>query len=519
MRKSQNNACMLSFSVSEILFSTECTFELNLLPMSLGSDLSLVIDIYNLDNPVHPDGHLGWWKFSTNTLDTIVTCTFVVNKGVISVTMDGKDPSHKWVNNQNVFWDRLIVNAVLRSSITNAILYLEKVPAFKNKKDLLSFRESFHRDWNVPQYSNPGYVFPRGQTVVRLVSRDIFPRDAVGNLCLEIFRLLRQNKIPSEIYAENSDLSLNDIILRVDRLEADTSSNDFLFYFFSTYDPNLEMIRNLPFRRKIVYFHGVTKPELLRVFDPELSVTCAKAINQIPILQEFDLLASNSKASAAFLVSCFDENTNWKLNDVHVIPPRLLTKNLFQQKNLKSFNQETRLLYVGRIKAHKKIEDLLFFFSEYLEFDSTAKLWIVGSGENKAYWDYLKWIETRQLRIPFNKVNWIGSVSDSELIEYYASATAYISMSEDEGFCLPILEAMLSELPVFAYGVPAIREVLQDTGLYFLTKDYKYLAEVLHTHLSNPEKLEIIISKQRERASIIAKEMDGSRFLSLLEPE
>ena len=37
--------------------------------------------------------------------------------------------------------------------------------------------------------------------------------------------------------------------------------------------------------------------------------------------------------------------------------------------------------------------------------------------------------------------------------------------------------------------------------------------------MSNPEKLEIIISKQRERASIIAKEMDGSRFLSLLEPE
>jgi glycosyltransferase involved in cell wall biosynthesis len=110
-------------------------------------------------------------------------------------------------------------------------------------------------------------------------------------------------------------------------------------------------------------------------------------------------------------------------------------------------------------------------------------------------------------------------VSDAELAERYATASAYVSMSEDEGFCLPILEAMLAGLPVFTYGLPAIREVLLNSGLYFLKKDYKYLAGVLHGFLSNPTRIDEMVGKQRERAISMAKEMDGRGFLRLLEPQ
>ena len=144
---------------------------------------------------------------------------------------------------------------------------------------------------------------------------------------------------------------------------------------------------------------------------------------------------------------------------------------------------------------------------------------VVGGGADKAYWDYLTWIETSQLKIPFGKVHWVGSVSDAELAERYATASAYVSMSEDEGFCLPILEAMLAGLPVFTYGLPAIREVMEDSGLYFLEKDYKYLAGVLHALLCNTTRLEEMIGKQRERAINMAKEMDGRGFLRLLGPQ
>ena len=518
MSESHDNAIKVNFSVSEILFSTGFTFECILSPKTLESDLYLVIDIYNLDNPVHPDGHLGWWQFPANTLSAVVSCTFTIRKGVFDCTLNGKGPSHHWVNDLNVPCDRLVVNAVLRMNITNAILYLDKVPAFKRKKDLLSFRGAFSRDWTVPKYANSGYVFPREGTV-RIVSRNIFPRDAVGNLCLEIFRMLRQNNIPSEIYAENTDLSLNDIIRRVDRLANDSSPDDLLFYSFSTYDPSLEMMLELTFGRRILYFHGVTRPELLQVFDPELSVTCRKASSQFGVLQKFDLIASNSRTTARTLISGFEKTSMWEEDDIHILPPRLFSKNSLPQVDIKSFKEETSLLYVGRIKSHKKIEDLLGFFSEYLELDPSANLWVVGGGADKAYWDYLKWIETSQLKIPFGKVHWIGSVSDAELAERYATASAYVSMSEDEGFCLPILEAMLAGLPIFSYGLPAIREVLMDSGLYFLKKDHKYLAVVLHGLLSNPTRIEELISKQRERAIKMAKEMDGRGFLRLIEPQ
>ena len=44
-----------------------------------------------------------------------------------------------------------------------------------------------------------------------------------------------------------------------------------------------------------------------------------------------------------------------------------------------------------------------------------------------------------------------GPVPDEELAVYYRHAAVYISLSEHEGFCAPLLEAMAADVPVLAY--------------------------------------------------------------------
>jgi glycosyltransferase involved in cell wall biosynthesis len=272
----------------------------------------------------------------------------------------------------------------------------------------------------------------------------------------------------------------------------------------------------LKVKRRIAYFHGVTKPELLQVFDPGLSVICSKAIAQMKRLQEFDCLAANSKASADALISTFDDEGRWSADDLHIIPPRLLNVIPPADEMIAPKQKHTKLLYVGRIKSHKKIEHILELFSAFRALDKEAELDIVGGCTDKAYADYLMWVQSVRLKLPSDKVHWMGSVDEDVLLCHYKQASVYISMSEDEGYGLPVFEAMMAGVPVAAFGLPAIREVLEDNGICFLEKDFSYLAEEIHELLHDKERLKAIRAHQRKRAQDIAREMDGAGFLKLL---
>lgn len=522
MTESANPINKVVFVKPLIDLTTGGQFECVLSTSTASADLSLVIDIYDLDNPVHPEGHLGWWQFPLTQLSEFVAGRVSLTANGVACDLDGAQPVHLWVNDQKVEFRRLAVNAVLRSNITNGIVYLDKVPAFRDPSDRDSFRLGFSRNWHHPTYASASFVSPQ-ETTVRIVSRNIFLKDAVGNFCLELYRALKQNDIPVALYAEQFDLSLNDFVRRVDLISEEATTRDQLLYFSSTYDPALEKLLLLPFSRRVAYFHGITPPELLQVFDPELSMTCRRAYKQLPSLQEFDVLATNSRASADFLASFFGEDSPFSVDDIRVIPPRLLPpvalvefSGASSQPSIKPSG--ARLLYVGRIKSHKKIEDLLALLSAYRDLDSLAELWIVGGGHDKPYRDYLRWVQEKDLALPAESVKWLGSVDDERLAELYRTASAYVNMSEHEGFCLPIFEAMLAGLPVFTYGLPAIREVLGGSGVYFVNKNYAHLAHSIKSVLHDSSRRESIIAKQKARAAELAETMDGRAMFQLLEP-
>jgi glycosyltransferase involved in cell wall biosynthesis len=90
-------------------------------------------------------------------------------------------------------------------------------------------------------------------------------------------------------------------------------------------------------------------------------------------------------------------------------------------------------------------------------------------------------------------------------------------MSEHEGFGLPILEAMMHDIPVFCFGVPAVRELLGASGAVFTEKSFPKLASRLHDLLSSPAEVADQLNLQRDRAVQLIEGMDGTGFLRLLE--
>lgn len=130
----------------------------------------------------------------------------------------------------------------------------------------------------------------------------------------------------------------------------------------------------------------------------------------------------------------------------------------------------TNILFVGRFAPNKKQDDLLRAFASYLEHDPDARLILVGKPEEAdPYVDYLQTLIS-ELGIG-GSVLQPGSIADTQLAAYFRSAHLFWSMSEHEGFCVPLIEAMWFDVPIFAFKASAVPETLGAAGLMFTSKE------------------------------------------------
>lgn len=480
------------------------------------NDVFLTIDIYDLDNPVHPQGHVGWWRFPVEPLGERCSGRIKLGPDAIDITVNNAASEDRWLNQTAPLFKRAIVHAVLRTKSSEKIAAIDHIPLFAAVSDLMSFRARFDRNWAVPRYATPEAAIRPPNRTVRIVSQSVRLHDAVGNLCLDLYRMLRQNGIATGLYAEQCDLAINDICSPISRLLFEAGQHDTVIYFYSIFDRHLDDILALKVDRKIAYYHGITPPKLLQVFDPESAAACQKASSQLPKLVGFDVIAANSVASLQDISQSLAD-VGKSVEDVAIIPPCLTVGRMLPQLTQPTGSARARLLFVGRLKPNKRVEHVLALFAAYRALCPEAQCWIVGAPLNNAYQDYLHWVQDKQLALPQGAVHWLGQVSNEMLQSIYRSVSVFVCMSEHEGFCLPILEAMAAELPVMGFAQQAVEELLRGTGIMFCEKDYARLAEVLRTFLDTPHWVAEVVAHQRMRAAEVLRDADGAAFWRLLD--
>jgi glycosyltransferase involved in cell wall biosynthesis len=176
----------------------------------------------------------------------------------------------------------------------------------------------------------------------------------------------------------------------------------------------------------------------------------------------------------------------------------------------------TRLLYVGRLAPHKKIEDLIALFTEYHQIEPECALLLAGTPGPPSYGNYLRGLVAQQPLEVRDRVHFLGQVSDGQLATLYGASSALVMMSEHEGFCIPLVEAMHFGLPIVAYAEPGVRETLGQSGLIFYDKDYPAVARAMHAALQEPRH-SALVARQRQRLAEITTAADGSRIWQVLE--
>ncbi len=100
-------------------------------------DVFLVIDIYSAANPVHPEGHAGWWKWTLTDREDITLQVLKTDKS-LSVRFNGEAATEFWLNEQyaSALEPVLALHVVLRQNSSNSISFNDMVQVFNDKRAL-----------------------------------------------------------------------------------------------------------------------------------------------------------------------------------------------------------------------------------------------------------------------------------------------------------------------------------------------------------------------------------------------
>ena len=177
-------------------------------------------------------------------------------------------------------------------------------------------------------------------------------------------------------------------------------------------------------------------------------------------------------------------------------------------------DERTNLLFVGRVAPNKRHEDLVRLASYWKRFLSPAvRLVLVGrqprrsTGDGRPlkahYLDALRAFAYEEGLTP-EEVVFTGHADHADLLACYAAADVFVSMSEHEGFGVPLVEAMLMRVPVLARRKAAVGFTLGEGGVTFDGDDLAAVAEMSRLLAAEGELRSKVLAAQDRRLQAFA---------------
>lgn len=338
--------------------------------------------------------------------------------------------------------------------------------------------------------------------------------DGVGNIVRQWQRLLRSWGFASEIFALRTDAESRPLAKDAATYPDVADERTALLIHHSFQLNLLSMLRRAPGRIAVVY-QNVTPAHFFRGLDSKLAGACEAAREELYALAE---IADRGYAPTRFSA---EELTAAGFRNVSVLPLTMdwaAFEAAPDETLLASLRDGCRnVLFVGRAVPNKRIEDVLRVFTAYQRLYQPRSRLIIA-GELNVYSPYVTWLQAVRDALKPDRVQILGRVTQAQLAACYRAADVYLSMSQHEGFGLPLIEAMHRGVPVVAYGAAAVPETMGGAGVVSLTRDPFEVAKLLAVLDRNEGVRARVIERQRERASDFSVERSGSALRQSLEP-
>lgn len=320
--------------------------------------------------------------------------------------------------------------------------------------------------------------------------------DAISNEALVIRKLLRSWGYESEIFAETqiaapgAKAGIRDL-----RNSGDISRDDAVLLHLSSGSRANKVFKALECRKALLY-HNITPPEFFHGLQEQAAMAMRRGREQIPQLAgSAEVVLADSRFNADELLAAGYEG-------VEVMPLLLDFDRIAAQPDRRVLSRfddgRINIVFVGRCAPNKCIEDAvstLYYIRNYVEPEAR----FIHAGSSLGMEQYHALLMTRVRNLGLAGVELLGGVTQEELSACYRAGTVFLCMSEHEGFCIPLLEAMAHDLPIVAYDAGAVGETLAGSGVLFHEKRFDALAEMICELARNDDLRMSVVAAQRRR--------------------
>ncbi len=336
--------------------------------------------------------------------------------------------------------------------------------------------------------------------------------DAIGNSVLRFHKFLETKGIKSRIVAITIDDAVREYCTPFSEYKEEYDSIRIYHYAISS-PINDYFLKNQG--KNILIYHNITPSEYFKGFSEELVSLTEKGRKELSLFSDkFNLAIADSDFNASELKEIGFSN----IKTFPIMISRTEYDGECSESYMEIFNDGRKnILFVGRITPNKKIEDLIKLLSVYKKIvSSDIRLIIAGNvGSVPHYFSSLLSLKN-ELGLDLEDLFFTGHIPFSELISVYRSADLFLSMSEHEGFCLPLIESSFFRIPVIAFKAGAVEETLAGSGILLSNKNLEKVVMVAEKVL-NDENISIKLAETAgKRADSYEKESDPEILLKLI---
>jgi len=319
------------------------------------------------------------------------------------------------------------------------------------------------------------------------------PGDAVGGHTLAVRSALRAAGLDSDIFCDDVAPDLRGEARPLDALPAPGAPGMALLYQCSIGNEVVDRLLARP-EPLVVDYHNLTPVAHLLRWAPDMAHLAGWGRSQLGQLAARAVLGIGDSAfNAADLTAAgFDR--------VAVVPILLDVADLRHGGPSRPARAGRRWLFVGRVVPNKAQHDIVLAFAWYRTVhDPSAELHLVGRDAAPAYTAAVRDL-IGELGLD-DAVHLVGGVDAAALAREYAEADVFVCLSDHEGFCIPVLEAMANEVPVVAYASSALPETVGGGGLLLPAKDPALVAAAVHRLATDAGLRSTVVARGAERVA------------------
>ncbi|HUF32051.1 MAG TPA: glycosyltransferase family 4 protein [Acidimicrobiales bacterium] len=341
-------------------------------------------------------------------------------------------------------------------------------------------------------------------------------RGAVGGHLLEVRHLARELGLRSEAFAEHVrpemasvGHSFTDYGGRVP-----ARPDDVLLYHSAIGSSVADFVLQRP-ERLAVDYHNITPERFFSAWEPSVTYGLSWGRSQLASL------AARAELGIADSAHNESELRALRYRRTTVVPILLDLETFDVEADPRTLEELSdgggaAWLFVGRVAPNKCHHDIIKAFAVHRRtYDPAATLRLVGASSSDTYVESLRdYVAALQLD---DAVLITGAVSPAELSAHYRAADVFVCLSEHEGFCVPLLEAMHHGLPIVAYASTAVPETLGGAGLCLEAKGAELVAAAVDRVVRDGELRCGLVAAGRARLADFDLRVTRARMTAALE--